>query len=117
MNDALIMLWTLLISLVLTLLLEWIAALIFKLKGRDIGLFLLVNLLTNPAAVFLNIMLCAIFPYISALAWQIPIELAVIAAEGIIYVKLSRSLHQPWLFAVCANVFSYTFGMIINLII
>ncbi len=106
-----------LLSLSLTLALEFLVALVFKLRGRDLLLFLLVNLLTNPAAVYLNLLFTGLFPGLSVFVWQIPIELAVVAVEGLIYKNCSCSMRAPWAFAVAANVFSYGIGLIINLII
>ncbi len=105
------------LSFGLTLVLEGLIALSFKMKREDLLLFVLVNLLTNPAVVFLDMMLCGLFPEMSEFFWQIPLEVAVIALEGIIYARLSRTLRMPWLFAASANVFSYTIGLIISLII
>ncbi len=116
-SDVLSLLEVFCLSLGLTLVLEAAIAILFKLKSEELCLFLLVNLLTNPAAVYLNLVLCSFFPYISVFAWQIPTELAVIGIEGLIYSKRSRSLRMPWLFAAVANVFSYSIGLIIDMII
>ncbi len=113
MSDLLRFFGVFCLSLALTLLIEWLVSLVFKLQRCDLGLFVLVNLLTNPAAVFLNILFCMLFPYVSAFAWQIPLELTIVAVEGIIYCKMSRSLHLPWIYALAANMLSYTIGLIL----
>ncbi len=117
MNDVLSLLKMFCLSLGLTLVLEGLIALLFKLKREDLLLFVLVNLLTNPAVVFLNMILGGLFPEMSEFLWQVPLEMAVIAVEGGIYARLSRTLLMPWLFAASANVFSYAAGLIISLII
>ncbi len=114
MNDILMLLFTFSISLGLTLLLEGVIALVFKMRGRDALLFLLVNLLTNPLVVYLNLLFCTLFPGASVFFWQIPLEIAVFAVEGLLYYKYSQSLRVPWLFAGLANLFSYGTGLILN---
>ncbi len=103
-------------SFLLTLLLELIIAMIFRMRGRDLLLFLLVNLLTNPAAVYIDTLFRSLFFDVSAFAWQIPTEAAVVAVEGWLYARSSVSLRSPWMFAVAANVFSYGLGLILNYI-
>ncbi len=117
MTEILTYLPTFALSLTLTLALEFAVALAFRLRGRDIALFALVNVLTNPAAVYLHLLFRGICPDGFALAWQIPIEAAVVAVEGILYSRLSRSIDRPWAFAVLANAFSYGTGLILNIIL
>ncbi len=117
MNDILALLPVFALSLGLTLLLEFLIALIFRMHGRDFPVLLLVNLLTNPAAVYLNILFCNLFSGTSVFVWQIPIELAVVAIEGFIYSRICSSLRSPLVFAAVANVFSYGVGLILNLIL
>ncbi len=117
MNDVLSLLSVFAFSLGLTLVLEFPVALIFRMRGRDFPALVLVNLLTNPVAVYLNILLCNLFADTSVFAWQIPIEVAVVVTEGFLYSRISSSLHSPWVFAAVANVFSYGVGLILNLIL
>ncbi len=117
MNDTTRLLFIFGASLGLTLLLEFGTALIFRMRGRDLLLLLLTNILTNPAAVYINLLLSALFPDISVFLWQIPLEAAVVLAEGSVYRKLSVSLSSPYLFAVAANAFSYGVGVILNIIL
>ncbi len=102
------------ISLLLTLMLEFAASLIFRVRGRDLLLFLLVNIFTNPVAVYLDMLCRDLYPSVSIFVWQVPIELCVVAAEGLIYFKLSKNIRLPWVFAVVANVFSYGVGLVLN---
>ena len=117
MNEILCLLPTFALSFVLTLLLELPIALLFRLRGRELSLFCLVNLLTNPAAVYLNFLLRSVLPARSVFLWQIPIELAVLAVEGYLYSRYSRSLIFPWIFAVSANVFSYAVGLVLSYVL
>ena len=99
------------ISLLLTLLLELSIARCMGIRGRKyILLVVLVNVLTNPAAVLLH--------------WlglpQIPIELAVIAAEAGVYLWFSKDetwhISHPLLLSVLANGISWSAGLLIKLI-
>ena len=71
-------------------------------------LVLLVNILTNPAAVLLH--------------WlgvpQIPVEIAVVLMEALIYIWFSKdeswTVPHPVGFAVVANSFSWGVGMLIQ---
>ncbi len=116
MNNIYTLLVSLGLSLALTLGLEYAVALMFRIRGKDIFLFVLVNILTNPIVVYLNTVFCIIFPDISVFAWQIPLEICAIATEGFLYFKFSRNLASPWKFAVAANLFSYSMGLLLNTI-
>ena len=97
------------ISLALTLLLELPVGYCFGYRNRKL-LFLvcLVNVLTNPAAVLLHWLG---FP-------QIPIEIAVVFLEAIIYLWFSRdekwTIPYPVLFPVVANCSSWSVGLLIQ---
>ncbi len=103
-------------SLLMTIILELPIALIFGIRKKDILLVLLVNILTNPAVVYLNLLLCGIFPRSSVYIWQIPLELSVIAVEGFCYSYFAKTASRPWLLSVVANCFSYGCGILINII-
>ncbi len=96
-----------LFSLILTLLLEGVVALVWKLRRRDLLLFVLVNLLTNPAAVLFH----ALFPGWAATAL---LELGVAAVEGFCFSRLSGTVKRPWLFSLTANAFSFFLGLFIG---
>lgn len=97
------------VSLLLTLLLElpilWCMGLR---QGKSMVLAVLVNILTNPAAVYLH--------------WlgigQLPIEIGVIAVEAAVYLWFSRDEHwtipYPIFLALCTNLISWTVGSIIQ---
>jgi len=101
------MLGSFLVSLGLTLLLEGIVVLAWGLRRRDLALFVLVNVLTNPTAVLLH----ALFP---GWAVTLAIEAAVAAVEGFCYARLGDSVHRPWLLALVANGFSFSMGLLVN---
>ncbi len=115
MDDIVAWLPTFALSFGLTLLLEGGVALLFRLRGRDFLWFFLINLLTNPAAVYLNLLFRSFFPGVTVFLWQIPLEIAVIFLEGLLYGK-GASLRRPWLFSAAANGFSYGMGIVLSFI-
>lgn len=93
------------LSLMLTLVFEGIIGLIWGLRKKDLLLLVLVNVLTNPAAVLLH----ALFP-----GWAVTaaLEAGVVSAEGILYRRLGYCVRRPWLFSLCANGFSFCMGLL-----
>ena len=99
------------VSLGLTLLFESIFALCWGLRGkREFLIVFLVNVLTNPVVVCLY---CS-FPLARKLV--LLLELAAVLAEWLCYRACSEKLTRPFLFALCANAFSYGLGCVINLL-
>ena len=99
------------ISLFLTLVIELVVACLFRVKGKDLLLIVLVNVLTNPAAVLL-----------SAFAGnkrivQLVIEAVVILIEGWYYKKYSNAIGRGYVFSLMANGISYGIGIILPYII
>ncbi len=96
-----------LLSLALTLAVELSFALLWGLRGRDLLLCALVNLLTNPAVVLLH----QLFPRPAATA---VFECVACAAEGWYYSRYGRHIRAPWLFSLLCNGLSFSFGLLIN---
>lgn len=101
------------LALGLTFLLELLVAWLCRLRGRDYLLVILVNILTNPAVVYLNMVCEVLFPAGNGL-WQIPLEAAAIAIEGLCYARFARAIRRPWMFALVANIFSYCCGLLLS---
>ena len=97
------------ISLALTWVLELPASFVLGVRGKDLLLVFLVNLLTNPAAVLASTLMRDGF-----LA-QIFIETVVILVEGWYYETYGRSSRRPYLCAAVCNLFSYFIGKILLL--
>ena len=116
MNGWLSLLLTFALSLGLTLLLELLISRLCRLRGRDYLLVILVNILTNPAVVYLDAVCAAWIPNGRDL-WQIPLEAAAILVEGWCYARFARSIQRPWTFALVANLFSYGFGLLLGTIL
>ncbi len=95
------------ISLALTLVLELPIALLWGLRGRELLLCALANLLTNPAAV----LLCLLFPFpwVTALA-----ETGAVLIEGWYYRRYG--IGRPWLLSLCANGCSFGAGVLLQLL-
>ena len=98
------------ISLGLTLLIELPVGFAMGMRGKKhILLMILVNILTNPAAVLLCWLGVA----------QIPVEIAVFLVEAGIYYWFSKdegfTIKHPILLALFANLISWTSGILIQL--
>lgn len=109
------------ISLVLTIVLE--IAVLFLLKEssrRNVVLLLLVNVLTNPAAVFLSMIGNMLGGIGRELWFQIPIEIVVVMIEAGIYWVFSREkdweIRHPILLAIVANMVSWLSGVVIQVL-
>lgn len=97
------------VSLTMTLIVELAIGLCFGYRSRkEILLVFLVNVLTNPAAVLLHWLGVS----------QIPIEIAVVFLEAMIYVWFSKDenwkIPRPICFALTANVISWGAGLLIQ---
>lgn len=96
------------LSLGLTILIEGIVGWCFGLRSRkQMVLLILVNLLTNPAAVWLHAF---------AQVPQIPIEIAVVIIECYVYHIFHKSHHlpHPLLLSLTANSVSWGLGLLIQ---
>jgi len=101
---------TFLISLGLTLAAELAVALLWGLRGWELVLCALVNVLTNPLAVLLHLL----FPGWAALA---AIEGAAVAAEALYYRRYGPGIRAPWALSLTANGVSFCTGLLLNLLI
>lgn len=99
------LLYSLAVSLSLTLIIELMFALIWGVRDKKLWLVVGMNVLTNPAAVTLHFLLPA-FPVLI-------LEAAVIAAEGLCARGIIR---RPWLYALLANTVSYCIGLLLQAI-
>lgn len=115
------LLYSLAVSLLLTLILELGFALLWSLreKGlrtkRELLLVVLVNCLTNPVVVLLANTALARWHW-GALPLIPVLELCAILVEWLCYRACSQSLRRPFLFALTANLFSVVMGFSLNLI-
>ena len=76
-------------------------------RGQDLLLCALANVLTNPAVVLLNL----IFPA----AWLLLLlECAAVGVEGLVYLRCARHIRRPFLFSLWANGCSFGLGLVIG---
>jgi len=99
----------LLLSLVLTLAIEGVFAVLMKKRGWDLLLCMLVNVVTNPVAVLLSVLLPG--PLTVALC-----EGGAVAAEGTLYRFCGETYRRPFLFSLCANAISFGTGLLLQAI-
>ena len=103
------MLISLAVSLGLTLALEGLYGLLWRLKDRrDWLLLLTVNVVTNPIVVTLYHLVSGRCAFVAAL------EIAAVLAEWLAYRKWGRDTRPAFLFALCANCFSFFAGLLLN---
>ena len=94
------------LSFLLTLLIELPICYAWGLRSRDkIELAFLVNLLTNPAAVWLHT---------SAGIPQIPVEILVVLIECYVYRQFKQS--HPFALSLTANGISWGLGLVLQLL-
>lgn len=104
------------ISFVLTVLLELMIAKIFRLNGRDMMLTAVANLLTNPAVNAVYYIASGIFNIFGV--WiKLPLEAAAVIAEWQVYKHFGDKIDKPFILSLSANCFSFTVGMILNIIL
>lgn len=97
-------------SLALTLALELVWVYFFGARKKDLLLFVLVNILTNPAAVLISVFTGY------HLGIQILLEAVVVLAEGWYYIRYADFMKCRMCCSLCANGFSYLVGVFIQLI-
>lgn len=107
---------SLIISLVLTVVLEEAFALVAgKRLTKDLALVLLVNVITNPLVVAVYY-ICTGYMDVNPWAIQLPLEAGVVLAEGWYYKHYGSCFKKPILFSLGANLFSYGAGILLNLL-
>ena len=95
------------VSLTLTLIIELSFALAMRVRGRDLLLVTLVNVLTNPIVVSVSLF---VMPMLI-----IPLEIAAVLTEAFFYHRYADNIKRPFVFSLSANLISYTFGLILSL--
>lgn len=104
----------LVISLSLTILIEFLFALIVGVRNKkDLLLLILVNILTNPPAVLIYYLLFYYTTWNDILI-KIPLEIFVILVEAFYYNSYGKKFRHPFLFSLFANAFSFGIGVLIN---
>ena len=105
---------SLLAALGLTILLEGAFALVWGVVGkRTFALTALVNCVTNPL-VNMGLALGRLWGWPEAPV-ALALELAAVLTEGWCYARRSNAIRCPWLFALCANAFSFSCGLLLQM--
>ncbi|MGM9639896.1 MAG: hypothetical protein ACI3V3_00850 [Faecousia sp.] len=100
-----------LISLALTLALELPLAWLLRVRGRDLALVAVANLLTNPAVVLVHGLLAGE----SLLLHTVLPELWAVTTEAMVYKHLGANIKNPMRFSILANLLSYSLGAVLQL--
>ena len=106
---------TLVVSLALTLAVELPLLCAFGLRGKELVIGVLVNVMTNPPVVFAYNLLCA-FTEIPRAASLAVLETAAFLAEGAVF-KAGTELKRPFLVSLAVNGISFSAGLMISLLI
>jgi len=110
-------LYSLAISLILTLILEaGFFFLVGKRDKKDLLLLLLVNVLTNPVVV-LSDWLVVLYTKWDIRIVLLLLETFAVLTEGWLYKKYGKNFKRPFLFALAANAFSFSVGALMQLFI
>lgn len=105
------------ISLFLTVIFEEMFVILLRLRDkRTLLLIALINLLTNPPAV-LSYYLLKQYTNYSVLFITIVVEVVVILVEFFYIRSYGRKIKHPFWLALGINIFSYTIGKVINIIL
>ena len=99
----------------LTPLAEGGAAFLAHRRGRALAVVALVNVLTNPAVVFLTLLWRAAGWPCEAL-WIAAAEAGAVAAEGVVYCAWPEDFPHPWRFSLALNALSFTLGLVFSLL-
>ena len=100
-------------ALILTVAVEILIGLAWRVSNRDLLLIVLVNILTNPAVNYIVMLLGSrrnIF-------WILFLETAAVLTEAFCYRKRGETIHRPFLFSLAANSASYLCGLILTAVI
>ena len=108
------MVWSLIISLVLTILLETgFYLLVGKRNKKDLLLVMLVQVITNPVVV-LSYWLAVLYTDWNRATIIIPLELFAVLTEGFYYKKYGQDFKRPYIFSTLANTFSFGTGLLLQ---
>ena len=108
--DDFVLIFSLLLSFLITEIIECTFACLLKKRGKALVLVSLVNLITNPAVVLLH------FLFGGGWLLTVLLEAAAIAIEGGLYLY-SGLFKRPFSFSLAANSLSFFVGFLITRII
>lgn len=104
---------SLVISLLLTIIIEYFIIKIFNIKDKVFIDVILVNILTNPILVF-TINICNVYGFKYTKILEIVLEFIVIFVEGYVYTKIIfDNSKKAYFLSAIANVSAYIIGLIL----
>ena len=111
--------WALLISLLLTEALELaFCAAVWRMRGRELAVCALVNVVTNPPVVLLHTLIKQSLVRAGAQSAMplviLALELAAVTVEWLFY-RRCTDIKRPFAVSLTANAFSYGMGLLISL--
>ena len=111
------MIESLIVSLILTLIIEVTLALIIKVRDEeDVFTVIFASVVTNPIVVFSVNMINLLDNYVLTRSIIYILEILVVFVEGYIFKKYMKSLKiNPYLFALYLNGLSFFIGEVINI--
>ena len=102
------MLSNILISLLLTLIIELTISIVLGIRGKDILRILFINIITNVPLNIIVYLLYLVLDYKIVFYIIIPIlEIVVVLLEGIYFKRLNKSILSPYKLSILLNIFSY----------
>ena len=101
-------------SLILTLVVELAAGLVFRYSGKDCGTIALVNMITNPLYVLAVLILRVFLAPFLLRAVQAVMECGIILLEGFLYHRNLEKQTHPYLFSLTANLLSILAGILVS---
>ncbi len=108
------LLYSLGMSLFLTLVLEWFIGYLCGIRDKmDFVLLTLVNILTNPLVV-MSYYLVVHYSHMNRIVIIVVLEVMAILTEGYYYKTYGKTFSRPLLFALSANSFSFCIGQLLN---
>ena len=114
------MIESLIISLVLTIMIEVTLSLLLGLRGENnIETVIWINCITNPVVVVITNLIYMLSQNLIVRNIVLAIlEIVVIFVEGFLFKKFLKNLKiKPYIFSIYINGLSFSFGLIISLII
>ena len=111
------MIESLMVSLILTLIIEVTLALLANVRDEDdIFTVIFASVVTNPVVVFTVNMIMLLNNYLLTRVVIYALEILVVFVEGFIFKKYMKKLKMnPYLFALYLNGFSFLIGEVINI--
>jgi len=112
------MIFSLVISLILTLIIEIATSFIIGIRNKDdIEIVIVANIITNPVVVFVTNCILALNNMIVYNIVVAFMEILAVIIEAILYKDLLKYKDKsPWLISIFNNVVSFSIGVIINII-